>query len=204
MNLKIEEYKNLYNELHSSSDKVSFAINLMYSISVGVITYGLSQGDSVNNLIFLAPLILIIPLTFFIYSQLNAIARIGSYIKVFHEGKENGLLWETRVSKFKTPKNLRKSKYARSLQMMIGGLALICFLLTFFETNGEKILREISISAIVLSLFFLAITTYSLILIRDAKAKYFHRYEEVWRNIKNLEGNQRPIDFEQPSNLADE
>lgn len=186
--LKIQEYNHLYREIHSNADKVAFAINLMFTVSIAIITYGVKNFEESSNLIFLTPLILIISLTFFIYSQINSTSRVAAYIKVFHEERDSGIYWESRMSKFKSFKELSDSKYARSLNYMIGGLGGVCYfstILAYFKT-GISSNYELGI-AVSIGITTLIILTKALIHTNNAKYKYPSKYYEEWIKIKNEE-----------------
>ena len=199
-NQSIEEYKHLYSEIHSNSDKVSFALNLMFTLTSAIIAYGLKDYENSSEIIFLTPLIFIIPLSHFIYSQMNSTVRIAMYIKVFHESKENGLQWENRFGKFKTPKELNHSKYAKSLKLIVMGLVSICILLTVLRLSHSLIqqyelitLNENSVIIVRGILALIAIVGVVRILrkilrsIDDTKSVYATKYFEEWNKIKKKE-----------------
>ena len=187
MSKKIEEYKQLYAEIHSNADKVAFALGIIYSGTSGIITYGLSNYKEVNSFVFLAPFFLLIPLTFFINSQLNSTARIAAYLKVFHEDIDEGLFWEHRLSKFKTPEKLRNSKYARSLISILFGLSTVCILLTFINLYpGEgSYFRNLNTFTILFSTVLFLILLFGLYGVKKAKTiDYKQHYVDKFLEIK--------------------
>lgn len=206
-NHSIEEYKHLYNEIHSNSNKVSFALNLIFTLTSAIIAYGLKDYENSSELIYLTPLIFIIPLSHFIYSQMNSTVRIAMYIKVFHESKENGLQWENRFDKFKTPKELNHSKYAKALKLIIIGLVSICILLTVlrlshsFIQQYELITLDENLLIIIRGILVLiAIIGVTRLLkqilgsIDDTKYVYASKYFEEWSKIKTKEENEKTLE----------
>ncbi len=187
---KIEEYRQLYREIHSNSDKIAFALGVIYSGTSGIITYGLNNYKESSEFMFLSPFLLIIPLTFFINSQINSTVRIAAYLKVFHEDRDSGIYWEHRLGIFKSPEKLKNSKYARSLILIITGIAVVCILLTFFTISNSNTLISRNnnavkvISSVVLSFILL----YGLYGLAKAKTKeYKQHYVDKFEEIKKME-----------------
>ena len=90
----IEEYKSLRRELLQLAASIS-RWQLVGFVSAGVaIAVALVTGGWVTAA---AGLVVIAGCIFGIIHDLTSILRIAAYIQTFHEGRDTGLLWETRL-----------------------------------------------------------------------------------------------------------
>lgn len=67
-NLRTEEYKSLMNSIHMHMKLISQILILMVTSTSVILGYGIS---SKNPFIFLVPILIILPCTYFILSQMN-------------------------------------------------------------------------------------------------------------------------------------
>lgn len=133
---KIEEWKNLYSEIHNNSRSINTALTLVFggtpTIIAAIINLG---GNDYGGSIFLIPFILIIPATIFIYSQLDSTARISAYITVFHERRTKGLKWETRLGLLNQHESKNQlNKFEWSISLMLSGIAGFTFMVALVMT----------------------------------------------------------------------
>lgn len=200
-NHSIEEWKKMVAEIQSNSKSVDSALALIVTSATGIIGISAKLGEGLNYFAFFLPFIIIIPATYFIYSQLNSTARIASYIKVFHESRESGILWESRLSLLRsTPAEASKSRFSISLLGMIGGVSSICLLgacyqifvvaQKVFDNDNTSMSIAYLISLILIAGIVVFLLHKGLINIHNAKRHYAKSYYHKWLVIREKEMNQ--------------
>ncbi len=100
--MRAEEYRSLREEINATL-KRGFEIHFAaLTISVGLLGYGVTVEEwLISTLIILSP-ILILHLGFLlILEQVRTVRRNAAYIRIFHEGPETGIFWETRLYKLR-------------------------------------------------------------------------------------------------------
>jgi len=108
----IEEYKSLREEILTRGRGVAqviitsliILVPFISTIIVYVTQHSIEMKKNPNILypyIFLCPLLIVIPCTFFLISLRKDIYRYGTYIQVFYEEGSDGPKWETMLHKFR-------------------------------------------------------------------------------------------------------
>lgn len=185
-------------EIQSNSKSVDSALALIVTSATGIIGISTKLGDGLNYFAFLLPFIIIIPATYFIYSQLNSTARIASYIKVFHESQESGILWESRLSLLRSmPAEASKSRFSISLLGMISGVSSICLLGVCYQIfivaktvfgDGNTYMDKTYLIFLILTVGIVGFLLHKgLINIHNAKRNYATSYYHKWLAIREEE-----------------
>ncbi len=182
-------------EIQSNSKSVDSALALIVTSATGIIGISAKLGDGLNFVAFLLPFIIIIPATYFIYSQLNSTARIASYIKVFHESQASGILWESRLSVLRSmPAEASNSRFSISLLGMIGGVSAICLLGVCYQifviakivfADGSTYMDMTYLIFLILAVGIVGFLMHKgLTNIHNAKKHYAIRYYQKWLMIR--------------------
>lgn len=175
-----EEYIRLNREIEVSSEKVFNLIKLMITITITILTVSFTDWLNKYEVIYLIPIILIIPINFLIYSQLNSSERIAGYIRVFLEPHLNGNQWERKLREYKK-KNKEDSKFSFSIILISIGLSGICYILCFLKIIHEKALAlEHSWDTYLLSLITAVFLIISLFKLINTKKQDF---DSKWKKV---------------------
>ncbi len=173
------EYNALRDEIINLRSLASSTLH--FSVMAEVIAIGyLFQLKDLSFILFPVPFLIIVPSFYIIISRLQAIYRIGSYIKIFLE-KDQGLSWETRWSKLR-PKTVKLGKavylsYRETIFYLY--LCLGILVIGLFISKGFYSRYHI-IAYVLFSLF--CFHAYSL-----AKKDCRKIYEKHWQTLKNNE-----------------
>jgi len=96
---RIEEYKSLRDSIHLHMKLIPQILALTVTATGMLIGYGISS-TSKNALVFLTPILIIIPCSYFIYSQMDELIRKGAYLMAqFEQG--SGWGWETVLFEYR-------------------------------------------------------------------------------------------------------
>jgi hypothetical protein len=113
---KIEEYKALRQE-HENNRKFIFERPLIIVLGMTAAFFGVKNGEGMEDFVQLIPSLFLAILAFnlwFTYNRMISSARIVTYIRLFHENKQNNYLirWENRLHDFRvwTVSNRKKIK----------------------------------------------------------------------------------------------
>ncbi len=185
-----KEQEQLYSEIARNSQIISNVFLGNISVTTIILGFGL---ENENSLLFLIPFTMLIPSLFFIASQMESTTRIASYLKIFHETKEDGPKWETRWFRIRELEYLpSKRKYALSISGLYGLLGFICILLSFIFWKDYKSISNVSFSSykdliiITIPIIVLFLLSISLI-VRAFSLNLCREYDNEWGKIKKLE-----------------
>ena len=190
---EVKEYEFLRNEIMQKVELhnklITFTITTtltILTIAFSGLTLELSQDFFVDNsVLFIIPLLIIIPISLRIAYYRNAMSKLSAYIIVFLEDHIEGLNWETRHEDFKLNFKGKKEKYmVTSKYHELNFLSFICCALYVFKC------WEYSISA-----FFSIIQTVSATILFICEflitKKYINSadenketYIDEWKNVK--------------------
>ncbi len=195
----IEEWKNLYSEIQNNSNKISSALALIFGGTTGILGLTVTDPGSIGGLPCLLAFLLIIPGARFIHSQLDSTAQNAAYIKVFHEGPDTQIFWETRLQAIKKV----DGKYASSISWMILGMGVITLMTAVFmsfsflvgagvagSTYYLSVTEEAGIlyswdlvATLVLGTLALGFLELAVVKIKQARKKYPSHYEAEFRKL---------------------
>ena len=130
---------------------------------------------------------------------MESTTRIASYLKIFHENKEDGPKWETRWFRIRDPDTLpSKRLYALSISGLYGLLGFICILLSFLYWKDYKCISNINLSSykdlIIITIPIIVLLLWSILLLRRAfSLELCKKYDDEWTKIKELEQSEGKI-----------
>lgn len=102
---KLEEYRALKDELNHNRWKQAQVFLYCLLAAGALLGYSFSTAPSLETAyLFLSPLIVLVPSSLIIISLRNFCDRIASYIRVFLEAPDDGLMYESIVSRFIWPR----------------------------------------------------------------------------------------------------
>lgn len=182
MNKKIE-YEMLKQEILNADGYIKSYDTLLYTITGVILTFAFTQMEP---LIFLLPIVVIVPTFLLRMAQTESIMRIGSYILIFIEGEKSG--WETRLAKFDAkfpPRNPNVSPH-----IFLSVCCLVLFLLRMDYTNLYS--WGFAIRMFVALIF--AIICFGIIFLRRVDYKNSKQvYIEQWEEIRKKENEEKKI-----------
>ncbi len=159
--------------------------------AVALLGYSFSTVSSpTSSLVFLSPLILLIPSTFIIISLRNIMDREVAYIRVFIEAERRHLRFESACRRFVWPRvwpgKLRYYDYISVYQAMVYcnigfGLLSIALAIYFGLLHGGRL--DYATLALTALGFVLVLSCICYMLISETKFSH-ERIEEVWRQVK--------------------
>lgn len=174
MNYDCEEYRALRQEILNAIGYIKNYDMLLYTVTGVILTFAFKQDEP---LIFLIPIVVIIPTYLLSMSQIKSILRIGAYISVFYEDENPG--WEKRLAMFDydfSPKNPSISPHVF--------VTFCSFILCLFQLDYTKYKSVFFISRMTSSVVFLFIC---LLIIFTKQVKYREekmKYICYWKKIK--------------------
>lgn len=174
MKYDCEEYRALRQEILNAIGYIRNYDMLLYSVTGVILTFAFRQNEP---LIFLTPIVVIIPTYLLSMSQIKSMLRIGAYILVFYENGNPG--WETHLAMFDcdfSPKNPSISPHVF--------ISFCSFILCMFQLDYTKYKSVFFISRMASSVVFLLICLLVILLnqvkYKEAKMKYIC----YWKKIK--------------------
>ena len=127
--IKIEEYKSLRSSIDMHMKLIPQIFALMVATTSAIFGYGI---NSKNPLVFLAPILIIIPCSYLILAQMNELMLKGTYILKKYEQDFQG--WECTLFKKREFKERNKKRLiskapedALAFVLIIDLLLLLCF-----------------------------------------------------------------------------
>ena len=127
--IKIEEYKSLRSSIDLHMKLIPQIFALMVATTSAIFGYGI---NSKNPLVFLAPILIIIPCSYLILAQMNELMLKGTYILKKYEQDFQG--WECTLFKIREFKERNKKRLiskapedALAFVLIIDLLLLLCF-----------------------------------------------------------------------------
>lgn len=190
-NFKLEEFKQLRKDItqRDSSMTQLFLTGLVASVTllsaISVFFFNMyTKYPSVDLCyFFLAPIIVIIPITSIIDSHRRDIRRMGSYIKVFYEDQGFGPTWETAHDQITL---LDKEEGHDAVPLVLWALVIICCALFWYGLHLTTQL-VISLHGIV-PLFPIIVMVAMNINYTESKNDYFQANATKWQEIhRNFE-----------------
>ncbi len=180
-----DEYKALRDDLlHVLKSRDQFVLSTIV-VTAAILGWAFTNNNTGNNdtcipYLFLLPLAVIIPNTFFYAAQVRTGKKIGAYLHVFHESDEC-LGWERRQRLLKDtkPPEYLHIWYTSSFT----ALGLICILLFIMKGN------YIQIPGFIFGIIFglvLALLCWALITLWLSFNQY-PQYLKAWKSVKNIE-----------------
>ena len=178
-----QEYEALRSEIIYHNQISSKCQSLVYSITTAIFTFAFTQPEP---LIFLIPVIVILPISLIDMRAVSDMLRIGAYIKVFLENKTPH--WETRLYQYDRTYSLIENKKPH-IQYYILTL-LTCLILFFIRLDYSLSNNCFFWIRIIIAL---SLVTYSVIKIKIQQKQYVEKKSEFlrkWEFIKSLESQQ--------------
>lgn len=190
-NYKIEEYKEIRNEIRAREFAIAvfFQIALISSVTIlsGVCAFffNLKPNDSQNVYVytyaFLSPIVIMLPIFYLIISHRQDMHRSGTYLQVFFEDKKNGPLWETRLTKFREK---QKNESLNFLPWIFWAIYVISSGLFITALISIPNFNMLNILLLLLFAIFIGIAHY-----RYASFKMRQDYYIAWKKIQDAEEN---------------
>ena len=169
-----EEYLMLREEILHLDSLVNNTINFFYVFIATYNAFALLQDDTI---FILLSYIVIIPAYLIVLNKMQAMCKIGAYLKVFHEGEQ--FLWETRLMEYKKKyENSRFRVVSWHFPFILVSLAISVLFLYKFEWSASFSYYEISKIAICFSgncFVFFQVSKYKNITSKD----YIKKWEDV-------------------------
>jgi hypothetical protein len=186
-NIKIEEYKSLRDSIHVHMKLIPQVFILMVTVTCVILGYGIS---SKNPIVFLIPMLIIIPCGYFILSQMNEIMRKGAYLMKSYDESFKG--WEYTL--FKIREEGKKSLCsmatldAVAFVAVMDSLLLICFF-GYLKSSGdlEMIVKYISLKMFVWLFIMLVAILAIFISNKILKAYTFEKEKECYDSFEKKE-----------------
>lgn len=181
----IEEYRALKEEINHNRWKQAQVFTYALIVSGALLGYFLAaEAPYEMPYLFLSPLAILIPSILIVISLANANNRISIYIRVFHEGLENGLMYESIVTDyFKWPKAPIVIRYVAVYKAMVyanTSLAFVSVALSFVFATPS-----VNIPTMLVAGLGLMLTSFCLFYLFMCEKKYSHAaLEEAWKIAK--------------------
>lgn len=127
----ILEYESLRNEITQKIDLVNSLMTFTLTTVVAILTFALTKK---NELLYLLPFCIIIPMYMRIAYYRSAMVKLSAYMIVFLENKLEGINWETKNSCLmnnidkKTRKIVLRADYYEGVVV-----SAICYILYFYN-----------------------------------------------------------------------
>lgn len=175
----MNEYIALRNEIISSSNYQKGYISLLYTVVAAIFAFAFTQEEP---LIFLVPIVVIIPIYLLNMRECIGMLKLGCYLQVFYEEDNPG--WETRLKNYHQKFKDIKSDIAPYIFLSFCG-PVICGWRLFCSGlhNAENILKLI-FAFICLAVCLCIIKKYNIDYI-ECREKYVND----WKIIKQEENN---------------
>jgi len=191
---QIEEYTALRQEILARGRGVSQVILGSLVIVVpfisSIIIYFLKNANDIKTnpsilypYIFLFPLLIILPCSFFIVALRKDIFRYSTYIEVFFEEQDKGPKWETALSKY------RQVSCKESLDptfWLYWALFCICAGGFYYSLNllGKSNIHLISL--ILLAILLLRAQLLYINIPKKSRIKFYHNWLDVRKHLDKL------------------
>jgi hypothetical protein len=184
--LESEEYSRLCFEIDSNTNRIFNVISIVIGVYSVVVGIGI---DAKNEYIILCSLLPVIPALIVISSQYNSTNRISSYLRLFYEGKEHSIFWETRMEMLRNKKtNNTQYKLAISLIFLLLGIIGILVSFYFFYLHISKLENDVEYNlSLILYLFLVVMIVFGYLLgfiklYKSTKSGQF--FDKYWNSIK--------------------
>lgn len=182
----LKEYEDLRNEIKQKIELHNSQIIFMITTVIAILAFAL---ESKNELLYLLPFGIIIPISMRITYYRTVMAKLSAYIIVFIEDKIEGLNWETRNRELiKSDKSSLFDKctishYFEGLMLSIGCCSLyIWSLIEGKIINAQKI---IFLAVLLILVAWEAVITKRIITFNNEKSDWV----EKWKGYREHENN---------------
>lgn len=166
--------------ISSIQDSIIKYQNLMYTITIAILTFGLSAKES---LILLLPYVIIFPICIHINQLRRDVCKVSAYIVCF-EPDSISYLWEKRVQEYDLLNNTKGIHTSRLMNYCLAGMASICSIYKCFELNYSPLNKNIRITiAIVFFLLSIVFFKYSIVNYYEERKKQI----QYWETVKDYE-----------------
>lgn len=173
-----DEYLMLREEILHLDSIVNNTINFFYVFIASYSAFALLQEDT---LFILLSYIVIIPAYLIVLNKMQAMCKIGAYLKIFHEGKEFN--WETRHMQYK---NIYESSHFRVISwhfpfLLVSVSVSILFL---FKTDWNSIGSGWEIFKLLICFISMIFILYKLLAFKNiSPADYIDKWLKVKGNL---------------------
>lgn len=123
--VKLAEYNTLRSEILQKIEQNNQLLAFTFTAIIAVLAFAVEAG---NLFLYIAPMMIIIPLSIRIAYYKSAIVRLSAYIIVYLEGQINELAWESRNCSLSQMNVFNKSIFTNLFEHECLILSLICFL----------------------------------------------------------------------------
>lgn len=181
MDRKSQEYGYLKQEILDSIGYTKQYRSILYTVTAAILTFAFTQKEPI---IFLLPIVVIIPTYLLQAGQTSSTLRIGAYIMVFIETDEPG--WETRLAKYDekfSPENPSVSPHIF--------ISVCCFCLCIFNLDYSNFLSKETIIRLIVAIIYLIVCVIILSVKKVDYGKEKKKYIDEWKEIKGEEKNKR-------------
>ena len=173
-----EEYLVLREEVLHLDTIVNNTINFFYVFMATYLAFSLTQDDTV---FLLLSYVVIIPAYMIVLSRVDVMARVGGYLKYYHEGK--AFKWETRNFEFRKYRIVKMNYIiSSSFPFLLGSIfVLVIHVYRFFVLKELKRPEEIVKLVVQIALFIsVCIMMYRY---RNISTEYYiNKWEEYDKN----------------------
>lgn len=172
--MEMSEYELIKQEIAIKIDDFN---SLFYTTVAVIFTFAFTQKEA---LVFLVPIIVIIPIYTIRMNEISSMLRMGAYLIVFLEGDE--FLWETRLSKYD-----EKFDHNQPSINPYVFVSIVSFLLCLHSLNYSNIHSKILWMKIIIAILFLIACLYTIKTKRINYKEEKQRYINEWKQIKQEE-----------------
>lgn len=181
MDRKAQGYGYLKQEILDSIGYTKQYRSILYTVTAAILTFAFTQNEPI---IFLLPIVVIIPTYILQANQTRSTLRIGAYIMIFMEKDEPG--WETRLAEYDakfSPENPNISPHIF--------ITACCFCLCIFELDYSNFVSRGTIVRLIVAILYLIICTVILGTKKVDYGKEKKKYIDQWTEIKAEEKRKR-------------
>ena len=145
--MKSQEYGYLKQEILDSIGYTKQYRSILYTVIAAILAFAFTQNEPI---IFLIPIVVIIPTYILQANQTRSTLRIGAYIMVFMEKDKPG--WETRLAEYDakySPENPNISPHIF--------ITVCCFCLCIFELDYSNFTSRGTIVRLIVAILYLIV-----------------------------------------------
>lgn len=160
---------------------------LVYTITIAVLTFGLASKES---LILLIPYAIIIPIYYYVQGLAIDTCRISAYLVLFEPDDELSL-WEKRVQEYDL---LHRKHFLSKSSVMYSFLVILCAVCSIYKCFEQPYILTNRLARILLSIFLM---TACLLFIKYKKVNYYEEREKQlkkWQDVLEYEYHSQNFD----------
>ena len=182
-----KEYLMLREEILHLDQLIVNTINFFYAFLASFMAFSLTHNDTIYLLL---AYIVILPAYLMVISKMNAMCKIGGYLKVFHEAKEDSeFKWETNNIKFLEQTAAERPRFTKMIMSFMytfhypfAVTNFATFILFIFRSNWECL----TIYEILKIFICIALCIFTFLLIHENRKIGTEHYIKEWDNFKAL------------------